>query len=106
MENVDSLEDTVKSPEIMSWIFKNAYFVALISVMSIFLIYKYLYGNNHLAEMTTGLEGETNFIETINNFLGKMWLSMNMQGNSISVDNEKENGLLDNIMKEIDVLHI
>jgi hypothetical protein len=94
MDNFENLEEIQAG--VLGWASKNMYFVALVLVIAVFLLYKLISSNIHLAEIL-----DTNFIEQINNFLGKTWLSSKMEGGAIKVEMDENPGLLDNIMEEL-----
>jgi hypothetical protein len=95
MENLD-----IESMNIYSFVAKNSYFVVLFVVVVVFIALQFFskdFNLDNLKNMTN-----TNFIESINTFLGELWLSSNMKNDTIFVDNNQKEGLLDRIVENIE----
>jgi len=95
MENLDT-----DSMDIYSFVAKNSYFVVLFFVVAAFVLSQFFskdFNLDNLKNMTN-----TNFIESINTFLGELWLSSNMKNDTIFVENNQKEGLLDRIVENIE----
>ena len=95
MEILDS-----ESMDIYSFIMKNSYFVVLFFVVATFVLSQFFSKDFNLDNIKN--LANTNFIESINTFLGELWLSSNMKNDTIFVDNNQKEGLLDRIVENIE----
>jgi hypothetical protein len=95
MEILDS-----ESMDIYSFIMKNSYFVVLFFVVVAFVLSQFFSKDFNLDNIKN--LANTNFIESINTFLGELWLSSNMKNDTIFVENNQKEGLLDRIVENID----
>lgn len=93
MENLDSTD-------IYSFINKNSYFMVLFFVVIAFISSQFFskdFNLDSIKNMTN-----TKFLESINTFLGELWLSSNMKNDTIIVENNQKEGLLDRIVENIE----
>ena len=89
-----------ETTDIYSFIMKNSYFIVLFFVVAAFVLSQFFskdFNLDNIKNMTN-----TNFLELINKFLGELWLSSNMKNDTIVVDNNQKEGLLDRIVENIE----
>lgn len=107
MQNLESFEPDVQNASTMSeYVSKNMYFVLLFLLGLGFLLYKFAFNGAYLEQIKAAAESNINIIDNIKQFLGKMWLGMNMEGDAIKVENEATEGFLDRVMENVNSLHI
>jgi len=95
MENLN-----VESTDIYSFINKNIYFVVLFFAVIAFVLSQFFSKDFNLDNIKNITN--TNFLESINKFLGELWLSSNMKNDAIFVENNQKEGLLDRIVENMD----
>jgi len=107
MQNLETLENEMKSSSGMGEYLSKNMFAVLLFVLGLgFLLYKFAFNSNYLEQIKTAAEGSTNIIDNAKQFLGKLWLGMNMEGNAIKVESDATDGLLDRVMENVNSLHI
>jgi hypothetical protein len=107
MQNLESFEPEVQNASTMSeYVSKNMYFVLLFVLGLGFLLYKFAFNGAYLEQIKAAAESNINIIDNVKQFLGKMWLGMNMEGDAIKVENEATEGFLDRVMENVNSLHI
>lgn len=95
MENLDA-----EPMDIYSFIMKNSYFIVLFVVVIAFVLSQFFSKDFNLDNIKNITN--TNFLELINKFLGELWLSSNMKNDTIFVENNQKEGLLDRIVENIE----
>jgi len=107
MQNLEKFEPDVQSTSSLGdYVSKNLYFVLLFVLGIGFLLYKFAFNGAYLEQIKAAAEGNANIIDNVKQFLGKMWLGLNMEGDAIKVENEAKEGFLDRVMENVNSLHI
>jgi hypothetical protein len=95
---MDNLDVSAFDP--MDFMSKNSYFLLVVLFGIGFAFYQMASSNFNLDDLKK--ISQTNFIETINKTLGEFWLNKNMKDDTIIVDNNQKEGLLDRIVEKMD----
>jgi hypothetical protein len=95
MENLE-----LESTDIYSFIKKNSYFMVLFFAVIAFIASQFFSKEFNLDNIKSITN--TNFLESINKFLGELWLSSNMKNDTIFVENNQKEGLLDRIVENME----
>lgn len=90
----------VESMDIYSFVLKNSYFVVLFFVVAAFVLSQFFSKDFNLDSIKNLTN--SNFLESINTFIGQIWLSSNMKDDAIFVENNQKEGLLDRIVENIE----
>jgi hypothetical protein len=107
MQNLENFEpDVQKTSSISDYVSKNMYFVLLFILGLGFLLYKFAFNGAYLEQIKAAAESNGSIIDNVKQFLGKLWLGMNMEGDAIKVENEAKEGFLDRVMENVNSLHI
>jgi hypothetical protein len=85
---------------VSSFIAKNSYFVVLILV-GIFFSISQFFSTDFSLDNIKNL-ANTNIIDSLNTFIGELWLSTNMKNDTIFVENNQKEGLLDRIVENME----
>jgi hypothetical protein len=98
---MNDLENSLsESPNMSEFIMKNSYFVLLIFCGIGLFFYQFAAKEFNLESIKNITS--TNIIESINKFIGEFWLSSNMENDTIVVENNQKDGLLDRIVEKMD----
>jgi hypothetical protein len=107
MQNLEKFEPDVQPTSTLGdYVSKNMYFVLLFVLGVGFLLYKFAFNGAYLEQIKAAAESNGNIIDNAKQFLGKMWLGMNMEGDAIKVESEAKEGFLDRVMENVNSLHI
>jgi len=79
---------------------------ALVVLGIVFIFYQFTSASGYLDTLKESVSGPETMIETMKQFLGKLWLGSTMEHGAIKVDNDTKEGLLDKIVEHVEGLDI
>jgi hypothetical protein len=100
---MDNLEKSAEgSFEFMQFVYKNSYFVVLLILIISAFVYKFFANGLNLKEYENVFKLDTNFINSLNGYFRSLWLSDKLNNDTIIVDNNSKDGLLDKIVEKLE----
>ena len=100
MDYLDNSSETQFS--VYGVLYKNSYFVLLLLLIVVFFVYKFFLSGLNLDKSEGYFSLNTNFLDNINDFFRTLWLNTKMESDSVVVDNNAKEGLLDRIVEKIE----
>jgi len=79
---------------------------ALIVLCLVYVFYQFTSTSDYLDSLKASVSGPEALLETMKQFLGKLWLGSTMEHGAIKVDNDAKEGLLDRMVEQVDGLDI
>jgi len=79
---------------------------ALIVLGIAYLLYHFMFASNYLDSLKDSVPEPANLLETMKQFLGKVWLGSIMEHGAIKVDNDAKDGLLNKMVERTENLDI
>jgi hypothetical protein len=104
MDHLDN--STQKSFDVVDVLYRNSYFVVLLLLIIAAVVYKFFASGLNFSEYENIFKVDTNFINSINEYFRTLWLNTKLDNDTIVVDNNGKEGLLDRIVEKMENLDV
>lgn len=103
---MDLDNSTKNSFDLFDLVYRNSYFVVLLLLIIAAVVYKFFASGLNFEQYENIFKADTNFINTINEYFRTLWLNTKMDNDTIVVDNNGKEGLLDRIVEKMENLDV